>query len=153
MNSPRDPEAAKGRDSLTRELTLPAVTGNLYPVLDFVAGMLEEIRFPPDEAARVTVALEEVFANVAMYAYAPDVGSVRVVCTLAKDPPSVSLTLMDRGRPFNPLLNQSPDTSLSLEDRKIGGLGVHIARSFMDSVAYRYEEGQNILTLTKRISR
>jgi serine/threonine-protein kinase RsbW len=140
-------------DSLTREITVPAVTDNLYQILDFVALMLEEKHFPREKATQIVVAVEEIFANVAMYAYSPDVGSVRVISTVNADPLSVSITLIDQGKPFNPLLSASPDTTLPLNERMVGGLGVHIVKSFMDNMAYRYENGQNILTITKRISR
>lgn len=139
--------------SHSREITLPAVTGNLYQILDFITVMLEENQIPRDEVTRIIIAAEEIFANVAMYAYAPDVGAVRVISAVNADPLSVSITLIDRGKPYNPLLNEAPDTSLPLEERKVGGLGVHIVKKFMDSVAYSHEDGQNILTITKRINR
>jgi serine/threonine-protein kinase RsbW len=143
---------AKGNDSLTEEITLPAVTGNLYFILDLVAGMLEKNHFPRDEATRIAIAVEEIFANIAMYAYSPDVGAVKVISTITPEPLSVSIAFIDRGKPYDPLTNEVPDTTLSLDDRKVGGLGVHIVKKFMDTVTYSRKNGQNILTITKRIS-
>ena len=142
----------KGNDSVTEEITLPAVTGNLYFILDLVAGMLEKNHFPQDETTRIAIAVEEIFANVAMYAYSPDVGAVKVISTITPEPLSVSIAFIDRGKPYNPLTNEVPDTTLPLDDRKVGGLGVHIVKKFMDTVTYSRENGQNILTITKRIS-
>jgi anti-sigma regulatory factor (Ser/Thr protein kinase) len=121
---------------MTGKLRLPAVAVNLYRVLDFVGGMLKETRFPEDEASRIAVAVEEIFVNIALYAYAPAIGGVTVTCTVIPEPLSVSVAFRDRGRPYNPLLKQAPDRTLLLEARKAGGWGVQIVREFTDSAVY-----------------
>ena len=73
------------------------------------------------------------------------------MCEAREDPLSMSITFLDAGRKFNPLENEEPDTALSAEERDIGGLGIFLTKKFMDSVEYEYKDGQNILTLRKRI--
>ena len=99
----------------------------------------------------ISVAAEEVYVNIASYAYAPDTGTatIRMACT--EDPAAVTLTFLDSGIPFNPLEREDPDLSLPVEEREIGGLGILMVKKTMDEAHYERVDGQNILTLTKRI--
>lgn len=67
------------------------------------------------------------------------------------DPPSVVITFIDNGIPYDPLAKDDPDTSLSAEEREIGGLGIYMVKKSMDDITYEYKNGQNILTLKKHL--
>lgn len=99
----------------------------------------------------VSVAVEEIFVNIAHYAYLA--GDGNAVAGFEFDPESRTATFefRDQGIPFDPLKQKEPDITLSAEDRGIGGLGILITRKTMDSVTYRYENGENILTMQKTI--
>ena len=99
----------------------------------------------------VSVAIEEIFVNVAHYAYEGTEGDVDFSITFDEATRTVSFVMKDRGIPFNPLERPDPDITLSVEEREIGGLGIFITKKTMDSVTYCYENGENILTMTKRI--
>jgi anti-sigma regulatory factor (Ser/Thr protein kinase) len=125
-----------------KELEIDAVTGNLGAVLEFIA---EETRGSP-ESNKVLIAAEEIFVNIANYAYNSDIGKVRV--RVAGD---VAIEFEDCGVPFDPLQKADPDIALSAEERDIGGLGVFMAKTLMDDISYRREGGKNILTIKKKI--
>ena len=99
----------------------------------------------------ITVALEEVFVNVAHYAYPNGSGDV----SFARDFDSVrrrmTVQMTDSGIPFDPLAKPDPDITLSAEERQIGGLGIFMMKMTMDDVSYVYKDGQNILTMKKTI--
>ena len=98
---------------------------------------------------KLEVAVEEIFVNVAHYAYAPATGDVAVGVYVTNDPRSINITFRDSGVPFNPLEKADPDITLKAEDRKIGGLGIYMVRKTMDDMTYEYKDGQNILTMKK----
>lgn len=108
---------------------------------------------PPKERGQLELAVEEIFVNIASYAYAPQTGPV-VVRGKVMDTPSASIELifMDEGRPFDPLAREDPPTDVALKDRAIGGLGIFLVKKIMDEVSYRREAGKNILALRKNIS-
>lgn len=110
---------------------------------------LEEAGFSAKVILQFSVSLEEMFVNVAHYAYPDGNGSVRMV--LSVSPEGARLTLIDSGIPFNPLEAAAPDIDLPAEDRPIGGLGIFMTRKLMDRVKYCREDGRNVLTLEKDI--
>ena len=136
------------RKSPDSELTLEAKVKNLDQVLGFVDSLLEQGGCPKKTQMQIDVALEEMFVNVASYTYAPEIGSVTIRATL-EQPGAISITLIDRGIPYNPLEKPDPDVTLPAEKRRIGGLGIYMVKKSMDEMLYRYEDGQNILTLKK----
>jgi anti-sigma regulatory factor (Ser/Thr protein kinase) len=95
--------------------------------------------------------VEEIFVNIASYAYAPGEGPAALRVERSDRPPAVTLTFRDRGLPYNPLAREDPDVSSLAEDRQIGGLGVFLTKQFMDELRYEYRDGQNVLTLKKRL--
>jgi anti-sigma regulatory factor (Ser/Thr protein kinase) len=99
---------------------------------------------------QIDVAVDELFGNIARYAY-PE-GAGRATVRIEPDPErqEVSITFLDRGIPYDPLQKEDPDVTLSAEERKIGGLGIYIVKKSMDAVSYRYEDGQNILCILKK---
>ena len=133
------------------ELTLEALTDNLQKVLDFVDSRLEAIDCPPKPQMQLDLAVEEIFVNIAHYAYAPEKGNATVRVAVSGDPVTVSITFIDNGVPYDPLKKDDPDVTLSAAERDIGGLGIFMTKKVMDDVTYEYVNGQNILTLKKTI--
>lgn len=135
-----------------KEITLEATVENLDRVTDFVNEQLEKIGCSFKAIAQIDVAIDELFSNIAFYAYRPDVGPATVQIDIEEDPVSVVITFMDHGVPFNPLKKPDPDTTLSAEDRQIGGLGIFMVKKTMDAVKYEYRDGKNILTIQKNFT-
>ena len=133
------------------ELIVEAKLDNLAQVLQFVDSRLEEEDCPIGLQMKIDVAVEELFVNVASYAYAPDSGSVAVRMEVEEDPKTVVITFADHGVPYDPLAKEDPDVTLSINDREIGGLGIFMVKKSMDDMIYAYENGQNVLTIRKRI--
>ncbi len=131
------------------ELTIDATLENLDQVLDFVNQQMELAGCTPKLMNQVDVAVEEIYVNIARYAYHPDVGKAQVRCETGGDPFRIVIGFVDRGRPYNPLEKEDPDVTLSAEKREIGGLGIFLAKQLMDEIEYEFREGQNILTLRK----
>ena len=99
----------------------------------------------------ISVAIEEVFVNVANYAYHGGEGNVGFAITFDKQSRVATFVIADKGVPFDPLKKPDPDITLSAEEREIGGLGIFITKKTMDAVSYEYKEGKNILTMIKKI--
>ena len=135
----------------TYELTVDATLDNLRLVNAFLEEHLEEADCPLKAQMQISVAAEEIYVNIAHYAYAPETGTVTLRLELQEEPPAVTLTFLDSGIPFNPLDRTDPDVSLPAEEREIGGLGIFMTRKSMDDLRYEFRDGQNILTLTKRL--
>ena len=133
------------------ELTLEAVIENIQKVTDFIDGQLEACDCSMKAQMQIDVAIDELFANIANYAYGDAVGEATVRFGFDPSERTATVTFMDRGVPFNPLESTDPDVTLSAEERKIGGLGIFVVKKTMDKLDYRYEDGMNILTITKRI--
>ena len=134
-----------------KELTLEAKVANLQQVLDFVDENLKSMRCPMKILMQIDVAVEEIFVNVASYAYTPNTGSVTIRMDLQEKPRAVVITFIDSGIPYNPLAKEDPDVSLSAEERSIGGLGIFMVKKTMDKMEYEYTDKQNILKMYKII--
>ena len=119
----------------------------LPEVLEFVEGEMERAECPMKVVVQVNIALEEIFVNVAHYAYADGNGKVNVGVKIEDG--CISVRLEDEGIPFDPLDHPDPDLTLSAEERGIGGLGILMVKKSMDSVSYSYEDGKNVLMFTK----
>ena len=133
------------------ELIVEAKLDNLAQVLQFVDSRLEEEDCPIGVQMKIDVAVEELFVNIASYAYAPGSGSATVRMEVEEDPKTVVITFVDCGVPYDPLAREDPDVTLSINDREIGGLGIFMVKKSMDDMIYAYENGQNVLTIRKRI--
>ena len=103
------------------------------------------------EDFQVTLIVEEIFVNIAHYAYTPDKGKVTIQTEYDEISGIASITFIDRGIPFNPLKMEEPDVSLPASEREIGGLGIFLVRKTMDQMEYRREDGCNMLTIRKKI--
>lgn len=133
------------------ELTLKATAENLHEVLDFVDANLEKIDCPMKSQMQMNLAVEEIFINIANYAYAPNKGNATVRIEVGDDPVTVTITFMDRGVPYDPLKRSDPDVTAPADERRIGGLGIFLTKKVMDDVIYEYKDGQNILMLKKAL--
>ena len=134
-----------------KELTITATVENIETVTEFVNEQLEALACPMKAQMQIDIAIDELFGNIAHYAYNPDVGDATVRVEVTEEPLAVIITFIDNGMPYDPLNNADPDITLSAEEREIGGLGIFITKKTMDSVTYTYENGENILTMTKKI--
>lgn len=128
-----------------REKVFPAVDSALDEVLAFTEEELSGC--PPKFVMQVSVAIEEMFVNVAHYAYPDKRGEVRY--SIEREGNRVTFRLADSGIPFNPLSKPDPDVTLSAEQRQIGGLGIYMMKKTMDEADYVYKDGENILTMKK----
>jgi anti-sigma regulatory factor (Ser/Thr protein kinase) len=112
-------------------------------------GEAEGIR--PDLIFNVNLALDEVITNIIRYAHDDDHREHPIVVRLALEPGMLTAQVEDDGRAFNPLEAPTPDLNASIEERPIGGLGIHLVRSMMNSVEYRREDGRNVLIMKKNL--
>ena len=131
-----------------KEITIEAKTENLETVLDFVNEELEAAEIPMKIVMQIAISVEELFVNVAHYAYKPDIGNVTIRIDTDNET-EVLVELEDSGIPFNPLEKEDADITKSAEEREIGGLGIFMVKKSMDKIEYRYENKKNILTIHK----
>ena len=134
-----------------KELTLKAAIDGIPEVTAFIDEQLEALDCPMKAQAQIDVAIDELFGNIARYAYGDGVGNATVRTDFDEQTRRFSITFVDRGVPFNPLQNTDPDVTLSAEERGIGGLGIFMVKKSMDEMEYRHENGCNILTIYKQI--
>lgn len=132
-----------------QELTLEATREHLGDALAFLEAKLEEMDCPLRAQMQISVAADELLSNIVNYAYPDKTGTFTLRVEAADDPPGAVLTFSDEGIPYDPLSQAEPDVSLPAEERAIGGLGIFLVRKTMDEVAYRYEDGKNILRIRK----
>ena len=132
-----------------KELTIEAKTSNIEAVTDFVNEQLEALDCPMKAQMQIDIAIDELFGNIAHYAYNPEIGQATVRVEVVEDPLSVVITFIDNGVPYDPLAKADPDTTLSAEERDIGGLGIYMVKKSMDDIIYEYKDGQNILKIKK----
>ena len=145
-----DYKPKQGGGSMVKK-TFPAKTEALLDVLAFVEEQLEKRECPMKIQTAVCVAIEEVFVNVAHYAYEGGDGDVAFSVDFEEETRNITIQMKDKGVAFDPLNKPDPDITLSAEERDIGGLGIFITKKTMDVVTYAYENGENILTMIKKI--
>jgi len=134
-----------------KELTIEAIKSNVTPVIAFLDEQLEAVGCSIKAQMQLDVAVDELFANIADYAYAPGTGSATIRFDFDPADRVVSVTFIDSGIPYDPLQKPDPDVTLSAEERAIGGLGIFLVKKTMDEMTYRYENNQNIVTIRKKI--
>lgn len=127
------------------------------PIKDKSSEIIEYLMASPDMPQddglrfKVRLSIEEAVENVVNYAYQDGIGWLEAGTRLDTDGIILIIELRDAGSPFNPLQKPDPDVTLPAEDRPIGGLGIFICKQMMDNIEYHYAEGNNILTMTKKI--
>ena len=137
-------------DKKIKEIVVEASTERLREVLGFIEGCLEEAGCSMKTQMQIAVAVEEIFVNIALYAYAPKTGTATVRIEISGEPAEAAVTFIDRGVPYDPLKKPDPDVTLSAQDRQIGGLGIYMVKKSMDDMRYEYKDGQNVLTIRKK---
>lgn len=134
-----------------KELTIDATVENIERVTSFVDEQLEALGCPLKAQMQIDIAIDELFGNIAHYAYNPEVGPATVRVDVLQEPLSVVVTFIDNGVAYDPLAKEDPDVALSAEEREIGGLGIYMVKKSMDEISYEYKEGQNILRIKKHL--
>ena len=134
-----------------KELTIAATVENIETVTEFVNAQWELTDCPIRAQMQIDIAIDELFGNIAHYAYNPEVGNATVRVEVSEDPLAVIVTFIDNGIPYDPLRKDDPDITLSAEEREIGGLGIYLVKKSMDEISYEYKNGQNILKIKKNI--
>lgn len=134
-----------------KEITVDAKIENVDKVLDFVDAELEKANCNPKTIIEINIAIDEIFSNIANYAYKDNNGTATIEMELNDKTKDVVITFIDSGIPYNPLLKEDPDVKAKLEDRNIGGLGVFMVKKIMDDVVYEYREGKNVFKIRKNI--
>ena len=131
------------------ERDFPAADEVLDDVMAFVEEELDKADCPMKISMQITVAVEEIFVNIAHYAYPDGQGGMKLA--VSNDDGIVTLCFTDSGIPFDPLAKADPDITLSAEERGIGGLGIYMVKKSMDEVRYERRDGQNIFAISKKI--
>ena len=139
------------RSECMKEKTFQAKTEVLSDVISFVEQTLESYECPMKIQMAICVAIEEVFVNIARYAYPDSEGDMTLGIGFDEQSRTITFRISDKGVPFDPLKKADPDITLSAEKREIGGLGIFIAKKTMDSLSYAYEDGENILIMIKNL--
>ena len=134
-----------------KSIIVPADVQQLDAVQDFISAAMAGCPCGPDVRFGVEVSVEELFVNIASYAYPDGTGDVCVSCEVAGEPKCLTVVFADSGVPFDPLAKDDADTSPDALMSRVGGLGIFMAKKYTDGMAYRYEDGKNILTVTKRL--
>lgn len=133
-----------------KELKLDAVIENIPQVTKWIDEELEALDCPMKAQMQIDIAIDELFSNIARYAYSPEVGQATVRIETEEDPLAVVITFLDHGIPFDPLKRDDPDVTRTLADREVGGLGIFMVKKTMDEIRYEYKDGQNILSIKKK---
>ena len=145
-----DYKPKKGGECLINKV-FPAKLEALSDVLEFTRENLEKRQCPMKTKTAICVAIEEVFVNIARYAYGDLEGDVGLSIGFEEESRVITFRMTDKGVAFDPLKRADPDITLPAEKREIGGLGIYITKKTMDLVTYAYENGENILTMIKKI--
>ena len=133
------------------EITVNACVDKIAEVVAFVEEQLENMGAGMKAQMQISIAVDELFANIANYAYPNGEGTATVRVEASEDGKKAVITFIDSGVPYNPLEKEDPDITLSAEDRPIGGLGIFMVKKSMDDITYRYENGRNILSIRKNL--
>ncbi len=141
----------QGKPSLFRESakTVEARIEKLGEVQAFVDKLLECAACPIKTQMQIDLAIEEIFVNIAQYAYAPETGEAEIAASVR--PGEVTLRFTDGGVPYDPLARLDPDVTLPADEREIGGLGIYMTKKVMDELHYERRDGKNILTMKKKL--
>jgi len=132
------------------ELKVPANVEYLDSVLEFICKTIITVGSDGKFNNNIYIAVEEIFVNISNYAYPSEEGNVTVSVNIKEN--NIIIEFTDSGTPYNPLERTDPDTTLSADERSIGGLGIFMVKKLMDNMSYKYENNSNILTISKQWS-
>ena len=131
------------------KITVEAVLENLQRVIDFATEKMEERDCSMKIIMQTELVIEEIFVNISSYAYHPETGSATFCIEFEENPNAVLMTFIDSGKHYNPLEQAPPDTSLDIDEREVGGLGIFLVKKNVDEISYEYTDGKNILHMKK----
>ncbi|MBE5954801.1 MAG: ATP-binding protein [Lachnospiraceae bacterium] len=135
---------------MNKEINVRSTMDNLDTVLGFIEGNLEMAECPMKIAMKIAVCVEELYVNVVNYAYDGQEGACRIEFRFEENTPNKAvITIVDQGKPFNPLEKEDPNTTLDAEERDIGGLGIFMVKNIMDTIIYERKEEKNIIIMEK----
>ena len=132
------------------EITFDATLENVTKAVEFVSRKAQLLPLGVKDEYQLEVAVDEIVSNVARYAYGDKAGTVTV--KTESDSDGLTITVIDSGMPYNPLEKEDPDTTLSADERGIGGYGIFLVKKVMDDISYEYTDGQNILKMRKNFT-
>ncbi len=136
-----------------KEASFAATLESIPQVIEFAKRYLEERGYSSKAQAKLAVIIDEIVSNVAKFAYGPSMGDVTIRLSTEQDGRVVEIAVIDEGAAFNPLDAPQVDSAAAVANRKIGGQGIFLVRSFADEVEYEREDGKNILRIRKCIER
>lgn len=145
------PQADDNNNGL-KTITLPNDVQEVPQLAAFVEEVCESYGVDMMTTMQMNLALEEAVVNVMSYAY-PEGTKGYVDISALSESDCLTFVISDSGKPFDPTTKGEVDTTLSAEERSIGGLGIHLVKQLMDSIQYEYKDGHNVLTLKKRIKK
>lgn len=133
------------KNKIRRELEMEASCEKLDVLLTSLRTDMEQKGCPADKQTSLEICAEEIFVNIASYAYGQTTGKVHITEEVTDS--SIMLCFQDQGIPYDPLSKEDPDITLSAQERQIGGLGIYMVKNMMDDVSYEYKDGYNCLTM------
>lgn len=146
----------KGKEAMEKtvkdSLTLEADIHNLPELLSFIGRYVQNLEYNHEKKKQLDISVEEIFVNIASYAYPSGSGKVTVSAEYTADTSEITVTFIDDGIPYNPVSSKDPDITLYADKRQIGGLGIFMVKNMMDKLSYEYKCGQNIFKITKKLS-
>ena len=151
QEAPFDPQneqpAAPGTVDGSHRITLDALLMNIAPAVSFVETTADKLPFSKRDLFRIELCVEEIVTNIVSYAYAGSKGSFTIEITT--DCGGMTITMRDRGIPYDPLKRPDPDITLTADERGIGGYGIYLVKQIMDDVRYEHRDGMNVLSMRK----
>ncbi|MGB8451390.1 MAG: ATP-binding protein [Anaerocolumna sp.] len=136
----------------SQEISVAAVLECSDVAVDFVMNVLDSVECSLLTKTQIIIAVEELFGNIARYAYAEKPGMITLRCILELKKQLIIIQLSDMGKPFNPLEVPEPDIKSGIREREVGGLGIFIVKKSVDKFLYNYKKGKNIVTIIKKIA-
>ena len=133
----------------TKELVLEATVENLSVVNAFIDELLASVEYSLKKRFQLDLVVEEIFVNIANYAYGEGTGQAVLRFSLQQDPPKMKIVFMDEGVAYDPLAKDEPDVTLPMEERNIGGPGIFLVKKNVEDIQYERKDGKNILTIYK----
>ena len=131
--------------------TFEANHESLPAAMAFLEEQMDKMNIDMKKQMQISIAVEELFVNIAHYAYTEKTGKATINVSVTDDPAAITIIFKDSGIPYDPLAKKDPDVTLSAKERKIGGLGIYLVKKMMDEVVYKYENGQNVLIIKKHL--
>lgn len=135
-----------------KEIILDATLENIEKAVEFVNIELEKAGCPMKIITQFDIVIDELFGNIANYAYNPQIGAATLEIEVDNNTQSVVLTFLDNGIPYDPLKKDDPDITLTAEERQIGGLGIFMVKQMVDDITYEYKDGHNIIKVKKKFN-